>query len=231
MSKSGHGVGEDPFSWITRIASKFRSLWLSRTYPFASLGSGFSAHYSCELQRSIARFIRIGSSVTIGRDAWINIPEVPDSGEPLIILDDGCTIGRRCVISAKNQIHIQRNSLFAPSALIMDHNHAFEDVNVSIADQGITEGGTILIGEGCWVGFGAAIVCSKGELIIGRHSVIGANSVVTRSVPPYSVVTGNPARVVKSYDPVKEEWVIGSSKVALQEKQPQTALGIAELQR
>jgi acetyltransferase-like isoleucine patch superfamily enzyme len=107
----------------------------------------------------------------------------------------------------------------------MDHNHAFEDVNVSIADQGITEGGTILIGEGCWVGFGAAIVCSKGELIIGRHSVIGANSVVTRSVPPYSVVTGNPARVVKSYDPVKEEWVIGSSKVAFREKATPDSVG------
>jgi acetyltransferase-like isoleucine patch superfamily enzyme len=92
----------------------------------------------------------------------------------------------------------------------MDHNHAFEDVNVPIKDQGITPGGTITIEEGCWIGFGAAIVCGKGDLVIGKHSVIGANAVVTRSIPENSVVTGNPARVVKQFDPAKGEWVLGS---------------------
>jgi acetyltransferase-like isoleucine patch superfamily enzyme len=214
MSKSGHSA--DPLSWMPRMISKLWSLWIFWTYPFVSVGDRFSAHYSCELERSVATFIRIGTCVTIGRDAWINIPEVSDSREPIIILDDGCVIGRRCVISAKNRVHIERNSMFAPSALVMDHNHAFEDVTVPIIDQGTTKGGTIRIEEGCWVGFGAAIVCNEGELVIGRHSVIGANSVVTRSVPSYSVVTGNPARVVKSYDPSKGEWILGSGKVAVQ---------------
>jgi acetyltransferase-like isoleucine patch superfamily enzyme len=218
MSNSGRVSAEDPLSLISRAANKFRSLWMVWTYPFASIGDHFYVHHSCELQRSMAGFIRIGNSVSIGRDAWINIPEVPDSNEPIITMGDGCNIGRRCVVSAKNGIHLGRNAMIAPSVLIMDHNHAFEDVTVSIAEQGVTKGGTIRIEDGCWIGFGAAIVCGQGELVIGRNSIVGANSVVTRSVPPYSVVAGNPARVAKSYDSSKSQWVMGSSKTQVPEK-------------
>ena len=194
MSPSTYIPREDPLSWIVRIANKFRSLWMQRTYPFISVGGDFCVHYSCDLKRSIAPYIKID--------------------EPVIKFDEGCKVGRRCVISARNRIHFERNVIFAPSVLVMDHNHAFEDVKVPIKDQGVTNGGTIRIEEGCWIGFGAAIVCGKGELVIGSNSVIGANAVVSRSIPPNSVVTGNPARVVKQFDPAKGEWVLGSRALA-----------------
>jgi hypothetical protein len=57
--------------------------------------------------------------------------------------------------------------------------------------------------------FGAVIVCEEGELVIGRHSVVGANSVITRSIFPYSVVAGDPAKIVKQYDFAKNKWVLG----------------------
>jgi acetyltransferase-like isoleucine patch superfamily enzyme len=214
MSQSNHTTFEDPLLWINRVADKFRSQWMRWTYPFASLGTNFRVHYSCDLKRSIARYVKIGDSVLLDRDVWINIPVAPNGNEPVIVFDEGCKLGRRCVISARNKIHFERNVVFAPSVLVMDHNHAFEDVNVPIKRQGITAGGTIRIEEGCWIGFGAAIVCGKGELVIGRNSVIGANAVVSRSIPPNSVVTGNPARVVKQFDSAKGEWVLGSSALA-----------------
>jgi acetyltransferase-like isoleucine patch superfamily enzyme len=74
----------------------------------------------------------------------------------------------------------------------------------------LTPGGTIRIEEGCWIGYGAAVVCSRDEVVIGRGSVIGANSVITRSVPAYSVVVGNPGRIVKQYDPISKNWEIGA---------------------
>jgi acetyltransferase-like isoleucine patch superfamily enzyme len=213
LTKPDRTTFEDPFALIVRIANKCRSLWMLWTYPFASVGRKFSAHYTCDLRRSISPYVKIGDSVLLDRDVWVNIPIVPDHAGPVIQFDEGCRVGRRCMISARNRIHFERNVVFAPSVLVMDHNHAFEDVNLPIKDQGITAGGTIRIEEGCWIGFGAAIVCGKGELVIGRNSVIGANAVVSRSVPPNSVVTGNPARVVKQFDPTKGGWVLGSGVV------------------
>jgi acetyltransferase-like isoleucine patch superfamily enzyme len=222
MSNSREEVMEDPLSGFARLASKLHTLWLSWTYPFASIGKKISVHYSCDLPRSRAKYIRLGNRVTLGREVWVNIPNVEICNEAAIILEDGCGIGRRSVISAKNQIHIQRNTIFGPSVLVMDHNHAFEDVTRPIAQQPMTQGGTIRIEEGCWIGFGAAIICSRGELVIGRGSVVGANSVVSRSVPPFSVVSGNPAKVVKQYDPEKKAWVIGSRGFAGEEPHRRT---------
>ncbi len=199
---------KDPISLVSRILSRLYTLWLVWTYPFVSVGKNFWAHYSCDLRRPVASHIKIGNSVWLDRDVWLNIPASPCRKDPVIVIEDGCKVGRRCMISAKNLVHIERNVVFAPSVLVMDHNHAFEDVTVPIVAQGITEGGTIRINEGCWIGFGVAIVCSQGELVIGKNSVIGANSVVTRSIPPGSVATGNPARVIKQFDPSKGEWVL-----------------------
>jgi acetyltransferase-like isoleucine patch superfamily enzyme len=213
MSNSRQEIREDPLAGFSRSASKLHSLWLAWTYPFDSIGKDVSVHYSCDVPRSRANYIRLGDRVILGREVWLNIPNVSICNKPAIVIEDGCGIGRHSVISAKNQIHIQRNTVFGPSVLVMDHNHAFEDVNVPISRQPMTQGGTIRIEEGCWIGFGVAIVCSRGELVIGRNSVVGANSVVSRSVPECSVVVGNPARIVKQYDPLKKTWMIGSSGI------------------
>ncbi len=216
MVEPKHKVSADPFAWLPRIFNKLHTLWLAWTYPFASIGKNIWFHYSSEISRFNAPYVKIGNAVLIDRGAWFNIPEIPQTSDPVIILDDGCKIGRDVQISAKNCIHLERNIAVAGHVLIMDHNHAYEDVNVPILHQGITEGGTIRIEDDTWIGFGAAIVCSKGELVIGKHSVIGSNCVVTRSIPPYSIVSGNPARIVKQFDPEKETWELGARAVVVQ---------------
>jgi acetyltransferase-like isoleucine patch superfamily enzyme len=210
MSNPDYRSFEDPLSLVPRIVSRLYTQWLLWTYPFLSVGRGFTAQSSCELRRSSAPYIKIGAGVRLDRRVWLNIPFIPNSAGPVILLDDGCAVGRRCVISAQNRIHVGRNVIFAPAVLLMDHEHGPESATMAIGVQRTTEGGTIRIEEGCWLGFRVAVVCSKGELVIGKNSVIGANSVVTRSIPPYSVVTGNPARVVKHYEPTKGMWVLGS---------------------
>jgi acetyltransferase-like isoleucine patch superfamily enzyme len=192
---------------INRAFDKFHSLWLRYTYPFYKIGKGVSISRSCRIDRSLAKYISIGDNVYIAEYAWINIAEVPRDRNPVIVLEDNCGIGRHNVISAKNHIHIGRNVLFAPSVLITDHNHEFEDWTTPIKFQGTTPGGTVFIEEGAWIGFGAAILGNVGSLVIGQNSVIGANSVVTRSVAPYTIAVGNPGRPVKHFDQSKKEWI------------------------
>jgi acetyltransferase-like isoleucine patch superfamily enzyme len=111
------------------------------------------------------------------------------------------------MISSRNKVVLEQEVLFAPNVLIMDHNHEFSNPDLPILAQGVTEGGRVVIERNCWLGYGAVIVCTHGELTIGRNSVIGANAVVTRSVPPFSVVGGNPAKLLRTYDQRARAWV------------------------
>ena len=212
MSRSNHDRGcfcEDPLKLLPRALKKLYSIWVSRTYPFASIGNNPDFHFTCQLARERAPRISLGNSVSLRRGAWLNPAADDPEGKPLIVIEDNCAIGTDSIISAKNLIHIERDVLIAQHVLIVDHNHAYEDINTPIVYQGITEGGRIRIGQGSWIAHGAAILCPKGELTIGRNCVIAANSVVTRSIPDYSLVAGLPARIIRQYDPETKTWRIG----------------------
>jgi acetyltransferase-like isoleucine patch superfamily enzyme len=202
---------DDPLSYLSRARDRVYSMWLGATFPFASSGRNLRVQYPCVLHRAVADRIRIGDSVVIRKDAWLNVPLESES-ELNIVIEDNCLIGARNVISAKNMIHIERDVILATAVLIQDHHHAYEDINLPIRDQGCTPGGKIRIERGCWIGQGAAIVCNEGELIIGRNSVIGANSLITKSCPPNSVVLGNPGRLARQFDAAKGGWIGGAGR-------------------
>ena len=117
---------EDPLKLVPRILTKLHSLWLSWTYPFVSVGYKFSVHYSCDIRRAVAGYIKIGNDVLVGRNGRIDVPQVPNCTEPVILIDDCCTIGPRVTVLAMNKIHIERDVIFGPSVLLMDHDHEFE---------------------------------------------------------------------------------------------------------
>ncbi len=200
---------EDPIALLSRARTKFHSWWLRATYPFATVGRRLSVHPTCILSRKTAHQIRLGSSIIIRKDAWLDIQ--PEGGKDIkLIIGDNCAIATRNVISACNLIHIERDVITATSVLIQDHHRTHEEIHHPNNTQGGVPGGRIRIGQGCWIGKGAAIICEDGELVIGRNCVIGANSLVTKSVPPNSVIVGNPARIVRQYDPSKKAWVLGA---------------------
>lgn len=199
---------EDPLRLLARIPVRLYSMWVRGTYPFASIGRDVQIHYTWDFRRYLAHRVKLGSSVFIGKDVHFGAfcPN-EEKGEPMIVIEDGCGIHRLSQISARNCIHIERDVIMGPAALIMDHNHAYEDVTRPIKEQSITSGGRIRIERGCWIGRGAAIVCDQGELVLGHNSVVAANALVTRSFPPYSVIVGNPGRLTRQFDPIRKIWI------------------------
>jgi acetyltransferase-like isoleucine patch superfamily enzyme len=175
-----------------------------------------SFHITSKISRPRSSRISLGNSVSLKEYAWLSVATEDPTGEPTIVLGDNCHIGFGSIISAKNRIYLERDVLVGQVAVIVDHNHAYEDVTVPVIDQGITEGGTIRIGQGTWIGHGASIICPRGELTIGRNCVIAANSMVMRSIPDYSVVAGHPATIIRQYDLERRAWRLGGkeSKVA-----------------
>ena len=85
---------------------------------------------------------------------------------------------------------------------ITDQNHGYEDVSRPISQQSQPER-AVVIGDGSWLGYGTVVLPG---VTIGKHVVIGANSVVTHNIPDYSVAVGSPARVVRRYD-AEVGWV------------------------
>ena len=85
-------------------------------------------------------------------------------------------------------------------------NHRYDDISKNISDQGVSTE-IVIIENDVLIGANSTILSG---VHIGQHVVVGAGSVVTKNIPPYSVVIGNPARVVKRYDFEKKIWIKSS---------------------
>lgn len=201
------GPSEDPLKVFGAILTRANTLWKHWTYPFAGFGKNVSIHHRCDISRTVSNRIQIGNHVYIANGSWLTSPQSGLGESPSIILRDGCKIGRRCTLSGKNHVELEQDVLLGPSVLIMDHNHEYSDIERPIYEQGVTPGGRIVIERNCWLGYGATILCNQGELRIGRNSIVGAGSVVTRSFPPFSIIAGSPAILLKTFDQHTKQWV------------------------
>jgi acetyltransferase-like isoleucine patch superfamily enzyme len=111
-----------------------------------------------------------------------------------IIVGRGVYINRDVILVALERIEIGDDTRIAERVSIRDHDHKFEQTSRLIKEQGYMIG-AIRIGSDCWIGCNSVIL--KG-VAIGNHVVIGAGSVVTRSIPSNVVAAGVPAKIIRS---------------------------------
>lgn len=192
---------------------KFRSLQLLRArlitaayyrLVFGSIGPGTILESPLRLHNP--HFIWIGTRVRIAERARLEALVSSVGMSPKLIIEDFVNIENDVQLIAHCSVIIRRNAGIGPRCVIMDASHPFMDVHDPqpiysrlSADQSFIE-----IGEGALIGSGTFI---NPNVRIGTGSVIGANSVVRRSVPDYCVAMGNPAKIMLRYHPEEDRWL------------------------
>lgn len=165
--------GQVLFSMIPGVLGKF----IRRCFYKASLNSVGSNLYVGHRVR-----IQVPQSVYLGRNVGIN---------------DGVWIAANQ--NAEGKIFIGNDVLIGPYTVLHSGNHVFTDPGVPIYHQGF-KFSSIKIGDDVWIGAHCTVLSG---VTIGEGSVIGAGCVVTKDIPPYSIVVGVPGKVIGSRKAVK----------------------------
>jgi len=110
-----------------------------------------------------------------------------------IQIGDNSGLGIDCWI--RGNVIIGDNVMMGPQAIIYARYHNFDRTDIPMNRQGMEESGTVTIEDDVWIG--ARVTILK-NVIIGKGSIIGAASVVTKNIPPYSIAAGDPAKVIRS---------------------------------
>ncbi len=147
--------------------------------------------------------IKIGSRSILSEGCWLNVND--RSGEQLrIVIGDHCFISRRVFMSSGYQIFIGDYCLIGNETCFLGADHDFSDPFVPYLTAPAVNGESIVLGPNCWLGTACTVL--KG-VSIGHGCVVGARSLVTKSIPPLSIALGSPARVIKRFRLSEKSWV------------------------
>jgi len=169
-----------------------------RQASYIHVGRNFIAQDHCEINGLSQKGLVFGDKVTIGSYAIIR-PTNLYGGEAGVGLKVGnnSSIGPYAYIGCSGYIEIGDNVMMSPRVSIYSENHNFSDTDIPMIEQGVTRS-FVKIEDDCWIAANSVILAG---VTVGKGSVVAAGSVVTKDVPPYSIVAGNPAKIIKSRYP------------------------------
>ena len=149
-----------------------------------------------------AKYITLGNNIRVKPGSHIAAIDSHNGLKfnPSISIGDDVSINYDVHIACIDRIEIGDGALLGSKIFITDHFHG-DTTNKSLktppSQRLLTSKGPVIIGKNVWIGEGAMIMPG---VKIGNNSVIGANSVVTKDIEPFSVVAGSPAKVIKKYE-------------------------------
>ncbi|WP_373161800.1 acyltransferase [Bacteroides uniformis] len=141
-------------------------------------------------------------NIFLGSNLWISKTRLASLKGGKLIIGNHVAIGRFSQICALQSIIIEDGVLMAENTFISDNTHTFTDITTPVRDQDIKPLGNVVIGSGTWIGRNVVVNGCK----IGRNCIIGAYTFLKKDIPDYCVVVGNPARIVKRYNPQSGQW-------------------------
>lgn len=164
---------------------------------FAHLGKGVMIQRSSTFHDMDK--ISIGDLTTIGNNCVITAWKKRGSQvfSPSLNIGNQVTIGDGCHITCVNGISISDGCQLGKLITITDNSHGKTDISElknEVINRPIYSKGKVIIGKNVWIGDKATILPN---VEIGDGCIVGANAVVVKSAPPYSVIVGNPAKVIK----------------------------------
>lgn len=167
---------------------------------FEHVGDNSTLHFPANI--SVNKGVTIGNSTTIWSHSRIqNYNNLGNN--PHIYIGNRCYIGYYLSILNASTIIIGDDVLIASHVLISSENHGIDpESEIPYMDQPLISK-PVTIGDGCWIG---EKVCILPGVTIGKKCIIGASSVVTKSIPDYSIAVGNPAKVIKQYNFKTHNW-------------------------
>lgn len=182
--------------------------WKHRFYTALVRGGFGAVGEGCTVQATMRCTnpgdIFLGDRVFIGADAWIDCftEYEGETFSPRLDIGDDTMVGYHSHIMVTGHMKIGAHVLISDKVYISDNLHGFEDVDRPVFEQKLTHR-PVVIEDEVWLGEN---VCVLPGVTIGRHSVVGSNSVVTRDIPPHCVAVGVPAKVIRRYDPTAQKW-------------------------
>ncbi|HET9057615.1 MAG TPA: acyltransferase [Chitinophagaceae bacterium] len=173
-------------------------------YPIFKLKLGSIGAGTKLLQPTITggKRIFIGKSVYIRKNTWLAADPVTGDTNCKLVIGDGTYIGNNCHIYASSLIEIGKKVLIADKVYLSDNIHSYENINIPVIDQPVKQTNPVILKDGCWLGENVCVIGA----VIGKNSVVGANSVVTKDVPDFCVVVGSPAKIIKRFNPSSGNW-------------------------
>lgn len=152
------------------------------------------------------RYIRIGDRTRVAAGAWLGAFD-SYAGErfvPELDIGSNVSIGSYACITCVGRLDIGDGCVLSEFVYVSDHIHGCNPEEGPILKQRLVSKGAVSIGANTFVGYR---VCILPGVVLGRHCVVGAGSVVTHSYPDFSMIAGVPARLLKRYDPSQHKWM------------------------
>ena len=149
--------------------------------------------------------IYIEKNVTIKPYTVLHTNSEPRKRKSLIIVKENSFINFGCFFSSGNKIEIKENCLIGPHCHFLGAGHDYSHpVTQSYVTSKTISYGEIIIGSNTWIGANVTII---GNISIGDGCIIAAGTILRNiDVPPFCLVAGNPAKIVKTYNRNNDKW-------------------------